>query len=1382
MRLSVSDRQRVRTINVVAPAGTTWEALRRALGLSAEGSWVTEYAGSTALLTGSQELGLPPLLNGATVRACREGLPVDSAGPVSLLVTSGPDAGGCFPLGPGGHLSIGRDEGCDVVVHDAGLSRHHLTVWATRQGIVVDDALSTNGTWLGGSPVLDPTVWQPGVRLHAGATTVELAPTPRAVPRADSDGEGRLLLGPRDREPPVLEPVALEFPALTVPPPPTPPAVLGWLLPLLVSVLLALVLSMPALMLFGLMAPAMSLGSHYGERRRHRREKTATRLAHEREVTNVRRAAQQALAHEISQRRQRTPDLARVLQAATMTNELLWSRAAASLICRLGEGPITTHVSLDGAPENFERAPVEINLTGGLALVGSARAVRALARSVLLQLAVLHSPGQLRIEVSEGGSVWDWLAWLPHVGEDERSGAARTVTLHDRFRTDDGGHEGTGSHFADEDWLTPSSEDKRQETVPVVLCCDESTAPDLATVVTVHEPELQITSSGRVLTATADLLSLSRAVQAARILAGLTDGSLAATRGGVPALVDLAEVLPVAAEAQPVADLWRMTRRSTRFVIGRDAVGPASLDLVSDGPHALVAGTTGSGKSELLRTMVASLALVNRPDELVLVLVDYKGGSAFAEAAALPHVVGVITDLDSHLADRALTSLTAELKRRERILARAGVSDLPAYQRLHDAPPLPRLVLVIDEFRALAEELPDFLDGLVRIATLGRSLGVHLVLATQRPGGVVSADVRANVNLRIALRVRDSTDSYDVIESPAAAHLPEGMPGRALIRTGADDPREVQVARTSTAPIDHSLGSASISVVDVHDLWSPGRHDAPEVEGRERHGTLPATLIRVAEATVAAAELVGATAPPSPWLPALPDALTLDDLREACAQPPGDRTTYSVPLVLIDLPGEQTQRPHDWQPLRDGHLGIVGTARSGRSSLVRTVLAGLLSHQPDEVHIYAFDMGGGLRPIAAAPHVGALLTPTDALRGTRVLDHLARLVAQRQSEMAAGGHTSLTEQRDRSAERWPLVVVLIDGWARFTEVFGEVDRGRALEQVTQVLREGLAVGVIALVTGDRTLLTGRVAPLLSEMWSLRLTDSADLLLVGLTRAQVPGRMPPGRVVRLRDGVVGQVATIGPASDGAAQLAALTTLVECASRTPSTAAARAFRELPRSVRLSTLLRSLPSPPSLVVGVGGDGAEPVCLSQEPAASGVLAVVGPPRSGRSTALRTMAAAARTRGWTVVTIAPDHLRDSTGLAAALASATDGPQNVLVAVDDLERIIGTLVEETLLAWLDAPGGGTGEYSRRGQQRLLVAAGGPDSFGAFRGIGARVMRERNGIVLQPSRPTDGSPLGVSVPCGDLALPGRGILIQRGDCTAVQVALPLADEDERRMAP
>ena len=294
---------------------------------------------------------------------------------------------------------------------------------------------------------------------------------------------------------------------------------------------------------------------------------------------------------------------------------------------------------------------------------------------------------------------------------------------------------------------------------------------------------------------------------------------------------------PGALSERQLAATWRARRgRTPQAVVGMTADGTVELDLVRDGPHALVAGTTGSGKSELLRSLVAALALGSSPEDLTFLLVDYKGGSAFDACADLPHVVGVITDLDDHLAERALRSLGAELRRREALLREAGVGDLAAYREHDIEEPLARLVVVIDEFATLAAELPEFLRALVGVAQRGRSLGVHLVLATQRPGHAISDDIRANTNLRIALRVQDPAESVDVVGTTTASRLPRRRPGRAVVRLGADEELVMQTARVTADGSERGLAAGSGPAVrePCGDTSRAGRAHRPGAARRRR--------------------------------------------------------------------------------------------------------------------------------------------------------------------------------------------------------------------------------------------------------------------------------------------------------------------------------------------------------------------------------------------------------------------------------------------------------------------------------------------------------------------------------------------------------------------
>src|SRR5690625_142898 len=357
-----------------------------------------------------------------------------------------------------------------------------------------------------------------------------------------------------------------------------------------------------------------------------------------------------------------------------------------------------------------------------------------------------------------------------------------------------------------------------------------------------------------------------------------------------------------------------------RCPIGEDQnAQPFEIDLGVDGPHVLIGGTTGAGKSVLQRALVTSLALTQRPEHLAIVLVDYKGGAAFRCLEQLPHVIDVVTDLDESATVRTLASLRAELRRREELLATHNFSD---HQQLAAAGLIalaPRLVLVVDELRALGDQHPELLIELVQLAALGRSLGVHLVLATQRPGSSVNADMRANINMRIALRVQSAADSHDILDLPGAAELPAERPGAALLRLGSGPARELQVAAITDAAASE----------------------------------LAATIAQ-------AAQQVGARAPRRPWLPPLPRVVAELEVPET--EPDGpfqeipaqqSRPEQSRPAHCRRL----ARSPHVAPPGRAGRDAGCGTPadRGGPGSGRTAALRALARHSTVPVHVIARD-------------------------------------------------------------------------------------------------------------------------------------------------------------------------------------------------------------------------------------------------------------------------------------------------------------------------------------------------------------------------------------------------------------------------------------------
>jgi S-DNA-T family DNA segregation ATPase FtsK/SpoIIIE len=788
------------------------------------------------------------------------------------------------------------------------------------------------------------------------------------------------------------------------------------------------------------------------------------------------------------------------------------------------------------------------------------------------------------------------------------------------------------------------------------------------------------------------LLSLPLARHLARTMAPLVAAGAGSPASPTPAVTTaLGDLLVWPHDEAAVVAGWSGPV-CLRVPVGTDGSGAtATVDLAREGPHALVAGTTGSGKSELLRTLVTALALRNPPDRLALLLVDYKGGSSLGDCAGLPHTTGLVTDLDPHLGERVLTSLRAELRRRESRLVEAGVRDVRDYA----GNDVPRLVVVVDEFRVLAEELPDVLAGLVRVATVGRSLGVHLVLATQRPAGVVSADLRANVNLRIALRVRDAADSLDVLEVADAAHLPEGRPGAALVRTGASPVRALQVAPAGPGHrCDTEEAWEVEEAADVWDAWRRVRLPTPTLSDPRDNGLgdLPGLLSRAATATGHVAPVV--------WLPPLPSVITSAEGSDGRA------------WAVADRPDEQRRAELAWRP--DAPLAVVGSARSGRSTALRSLV-----RAAGPAWLYVLDLGRALAGTELSRHPGlrSWVAPDDVAHGLRTMEVLGRLVEDR---LAAGPPSA--------GQGHVPVVVVVDGWERWVESYDQVDRGRGVDLLLRLLREGPAAGVVALLSGGGALLGGAVSGLVAETWALRLHDPGDVLRAGLRPRQVPRDQPPGRVVRTRDGLVAQVVT----PDEDRQLRANPDLDAGPAGPP-----------PPAVR--TLPRSLPAGGPWAVG--GDEAQPL-----PLPGGPVLVLGPPGSGVTATLEALARG--TGDGDILRIGPG-LWEESHLDSALRTFRG-----TVVVDQAHLLSRTRTEDLVLEWSGRTGG-----------RLLVGGDLDACSAVFAGLVPHVARHRTGVVLHATSPAQGAVLGVRLPVGEPRLPGRGVLVVAGSCVRVQVAQP-----------
>jgi S-DNA-T family DNA segregation ATPase FtsK/SpoIIIE len=750
----------------------------------------------------------------------------------------------------------------------------------------------------------------------------------------------------------------------------------------------------------------------------------------------------------------------------------------------------------------------------------------------------------------------------------------------------------------------------------------------------------------------------------------------------------------------------------------------------------------------------------------------------------------MVTDLDGHLTTRALESLAAELRRRERRLGRAGAKDIEDYldQLRPGDEPMPRLLIVIDEFAALVAELPDFVAGLVDIARRGRSLGVHLLLATQRPAGVVSNDIKSNTNLRIALRVTDSEDSQDVIDAADAAHIAKSTPGRAYARLGHSSLIAFQSARVGGKPPSQGGDTPAAAVLPTSfpaeaEPWSRMR-----VEDGEDDPTRPTDLATLVEAIRGAGELAGITPPPSPWLPALDEVVVLDDLDLPAAATVG--VVPPLPFGLGDVPSEQRRSTETFDVERSGHLLVAGSARTGRSTALRAI-AGAVGRftDPRDVHLYGIDCGNNaLLPLLSLPHTGAVVTRDQPDRLSRLLYRLLEEVAARQQLLARQGYADVTEQRAHSApeDRLPYLVVLLDRWEGFMAAYENYDLGKLVELAYRLLQEGAGVGIKVVLSADRSGLIGKLSTMVEDRLVLRLADPSDYSAVGMTVRDVPDHMPPGRAFRADTLREVQVALLDGDVAGTAQVAALQAIGRAASERagelpPASRPAR-VDQLPVQTTYAeaVALRGGPAPSAAaLVGVGGDSLGGRSLDVVDSGPGLL-VVGPPRTGRSTALLTMTRSLLDAGWHAVVLTPRRsplreLRGRPGVAAvfttedeagAVREVLDGaPRPLVLVVDDLELLDQDGPHAAMLERFHGSIRDSGD---------AVLAGGSteDLTSTYRGPVVAIKKSRSGVLLAPRSYNDGELLGARLPreIGGPAPAGRGLLVRGGQWEPVQVAL------------
>jgi S-DNA-T family DNA segregation ATPase FtsK/SpoIIIE len=1286
-------------------------------------------------------------------------------------------------------------------------------------------ALGDTPALLDGRPADDqprPASW---LAVADTVFSVERALGPTPAPARTGTGRTPFVRAPRVFDPDPEEPVT----APTAPGVPREPEPLSWVvlvLPIPMAVAMAVLFNSPLFLMFAFMSPITALGRRWdaGRRRRRAIAENEAQLA----------ADAERLSTELGRRRDRIaerrrtarPQLATLAEQARTGDPALWrSRSTHDDFLKpvIGVGPDRWTPTVMGdlyAPELEEvvaqasvlpLVPVTADLRHGVAIgiVGPASARRCLAASLLAHLTTEHGPGDLILAAfldPQAVPWWDHLKWLPHLVDE--AGARRVATSIDAAEALAGRllTEPERQHF------TSARPDELELPVPLVLV-DSAEAvrsgvqslasrlprtPGRAIVLADTVEALPaFCSSIAVIDSTSDSVDLVEVatgrvergllgnfgarepvVGAARSLARFVDPDSPAAAATLPNSAVLSDLLGVDPTGESVAAAWGRSagaadrRRSCRTLLGAGEREPMEVDLLADGPHALVAGTTGAGKSELLRTMIVSLAARYGPDEVTFVLVDFKGGGAFDVFADLPHNVGVVTDLDEHLAARALRCLQAELKYREHRLRAAGVSDLVDLPRHRsdandeaDGPtePLPRLIIVVDEFATLAAELPDFMASLVDVAQRGRSLGIHMVLATQRPTGVVDAKIRANTNLRIALRVQDDADSADVIGSNQAAGIDRRHPGRAFARFGAGELVGFQTALVSVHSAEQAGPALGLDTFELVADPAAGRSNAPIFDGDG-----PDDLARYVQACQEATQRAGLARPRVPWPDPLPTKLAAEPLlAEAPARP------WATPMGLVDLPDEQCQATA-WWGHDDGNVVVYGIEPGAASGSVATLMLGLAArHSTDAFHLYVLDFAGALSALRPLPHVGGFVTPDDDERLLRTLqlledevDRRRRLVSRAQLD-GIGPDDATTEGL---GEAVPLVAVAIANYSGVLETFEELGELGAATRLAQIVRDGPAMGVFVFVASSSERdVPNRVGQQIVTKYVMRMADPNAYMMFGLRAKDVP-ELGPGRAIDTRSGLEVQFARFG---DGD-----LRRSVEQVSWTVGHRGPKTVEVLGDTVPLERVGPSsaLDSVWRLAIGLSAADLGGASLEFRPGRHAV--VTGPSGSGRTSTLRTLAAAARRSDPEALLVLattrpdewPDDLRATLGLVGfedllACDGQVLGHRRVLVLIDGSEQV-------------DLPEPALEQLAAHPPDRFhLVVSGRPDGLRVGPPWIRSVLSHRTGVALAPA-PEHGDLFRCRFPTPRAPLPpGRGYLVNEGIPDLAQVALVEPDAPE-----
>lgn len=923
-------------------------------------------------------------------------------------------------------------------------------------------------------------------------------------------------------------------------------------------------------------------------------------------------------------------------------------------------------------------------------LMGDDDAARAMVRAMVAQAVTAHAPDELRIAVCttpERAADWDWVKWLPHAQHPSSQDGAGSTRLFDVDVADfaellDGELNGRSrfepgaSPTADEpyhlvvfDGVAPpigsriaSAGYRCTTTLTLGVEVDETDTSGLLLDVqpgVVHMLRTDRTEGvQRTALCAPDAMSVAAATALVRVVAPYRVGGRSAD-ASEPMVSDFE--LPTLLGIDDV-DRWspagfmreQLDRSRLRIPLGVDERGhPVDLDIKEAaqggmGPHGLLIGATGSGKSELLRTLVLGMAMTHSSETLNFVLVDFKGGATFLGLDELPHVSALITNLadEATLVTRMQDALAGELNRRQEYLRAAGnYSSLLEHEkaRLAGAPleAMPTLFVIVDEFSELLASNPDFAELFVMIGRLGRSLGVHLLLASQRLEDGRMTKLESHLSYRIGLRTFSAMESRSVIGVPDAHQLPNA-PGNGYLRSDVATLTRFKAAYVSGAYRRRTREQRQEEVRQQVVVFRAERVAPPAIDEALQPALEDAVVAPLPAAEPSSDEtvmgmivdrLVGFGPPAHQvWLPPLADPPTLDQLLPPLLPDP-DRGLHaigwtgsghlSVPIGVVDKPYEQTRELYEIDLAgAGGNVGVAGGPQSGKTTMLRTMVSALaLTHTPAEVQVYCIDFGGGgLSTLESLPHVGSVATRRQGEQVARTIAEVSTLLREREQFFTDASLEGMAEYRSRRAagefaeQRFGDVFLVVDGWAALRAEFEQHDMA-----LREIARQGLAYGVHVMISTNRwTDVHSSLRDQLGTRVELKLGDPIDSVHGMRKAATVP--QLPGRGITV-DGMhfLAGVPRIDGATTVEGLAAASRDLGDAVREGWSGPLAPGVRMLPAVLDAALLPAPTTPGPRIALGHGEQDLEPVW--HDFAAKPHLSIVGDSASGKTGAMRLIA-----------------------------------------------------------------------------------------------------------------------------------------------------------------